>query len=174
MYFVSGDRRGRLRRVRGLGLAEPRLDRAILIKTSTRGPRRARATLGPPPLPVVVAAHLRRTRRQYGCSLIIIHENEWEAKGVSHALMLAWCWHPHIPDSGVTVTEPFAECVAPVWNYPTRSRDGASSSDDNPDYPDRDRGATPPRTTADSPCTQSRRPFCDSAHVDAYAHGFPI
>ena len=43
-----------------------------------------------------------------------------------------------------------------VWNYPTRSLDGASSSDDNsdtgPDHPDRDLGATPPRTTADSPC----------------------
>ena len=42
------------------------------------------------------------------------------------------------------------------WNHPTRSRDGASSSDDNshtgPDHPDRDRGATPPRTTADRPC----------------------
>ena len=63
-----------------------------------------------------------------------------------------------------------------VWNYPTRSRDGASSFDDNsdtgPDHPDRDRGATPPRTTADSPCAvraQSVRshavtssPFSDS------------
>ena len=43
-----------------------------------------------------------------------------------------------------------------VWNFPTRSRDGTSSSDDNSDtgqdHPDRDRGATPPRTTADSPC----------------------
>ena len=42
------------------------------------------------------------------------------------------------------------------WNYPTRSRDGANSPDNNsdtgPDHvPDRDRGATPPRTTADSP-----------------------
>ena len=62
------------------------------------------------------------------------------------------------------------------------------SSDDNsdtwPDHPDLDRGATPPRTTADSPCAvraQSVRshavtssPYCDSAHMDAYAHGFPI
>ena len=69
-----------------------------------------------------------------------------------------------------------------------RSRDGASSSHDNsdtgPDHPDRDRGASPPRTTADSSCAvraQSVRshavtssPFCDSAHMDAYAHGFPI
>ena len=65
--------------------------------------------------------------------------------------------------------------VLNVWNYSTRFRDGASSSDDNSDtgqdHPDRDRGATPPRTTAESvltvcalyvrsPCavTQSRRP----------------
>ena len=58
-----------------------------------------------------------------------------------------------------------------VWNYPTRSRDGASSFDDNsdtgPDHPDRDRGATPPRKiltvrtqSVRSPCavTQSHRP----------------
>ena len=58
-------------------------------------------------------------------------------------------------------TDRLVEDMIGVWNYPTRSRDDASSSDDNsdtgPDQPDRDRGATPPRTTADSPCAVRAR-----------------
>ena len=44
-----------------------------------------------------------------------------------------------------------------------------SSSDDNadtePDHPDRDRGATPPRTTADSPC---------AVRAQSHSHVVPI
>ena len=79
----------------------------------------------------------------------------------------------------------FQSLVGFVWNNPMRSLDGADPSNDNsdtwPDHPDRDRGAMPPRTTADktvcTPCavTQSGpSPLRDSAHMDSYAHVFPI
>ena len=75
-----------------------------------------------------------------------------------------------------------AQAAASDWNYPTRSRDDANSSDDNldtgPDHPDRDRGATPPRPglllTVRAQSVRSHAvtssPFRDSAHMDAYAH----
>ena len=65
------------------------------------------------------------------------------------------------------------------WNNPTRSRDGASSSDDNsdtgPENPDRDRKDTPLRPAADTSVHSHGdhvvvTPFRDSAHVDSYAH----
>ena len=103
-------------------------------------------------------------------------------------LCVCSCQFSCLADCSQIVLQDIGYSSPVVWNYPTRSRDGASSSDDNsdtgPDRPDRDRRATPPRTTADSPCAvraQSVRshavtssPFCDSAHMDAYAHGFPI
>ena len=36
---------------------------------------------GPPLLPSAVAAHLRRARRRFGCSLIIIQNSEWKRVG---------------------------------------------------------------------------------------------
>ena len=81
---------------------------------------------------------------------------------------------PDPSPSGIFLPTAYLTNVS-VWNYPTRSRDGASSSDDNsdtgPDHADRDRGATPPRTSAGmserSPCavTQARRPLFMSSRT---------
>ena len=102
------------------------------------------------------------------------------SKGLSTAAVLA-CVQlmsrvaeplPRSRQPGRAVARPPPPPLSPgpgVWNYPTRSRDCASSSDEHsdtgPDHPDRNRGDTAPRTTADSPC---------AVRAQSHSHVVPI